>query len=355
MIGTLWFSVVVLCLVMYVVLDGYDLGIGMNLLFERDRDRQREMVEIVATAWDGNETWLILLGVSLWGGFPLAYGIVLPHLFLLLVVMLFALIVRGVSIEAISGSDDTPPRWIVGFSVGSLVAAFAQGMIFGALTESVPVVHGAYAGSALDVISPFTILTGFAVALAYAVLGAGFVRIKTEGALRQAVSSRGRVLLAFATFVALITALSIDATAAPIRFDTLARGGTVALLMLLALGAVVTAFATFRRTRAGNAGETMPFVAVTTAVVAGLLALVVGRYPTILPPHLTIESAQSPRQSLDFLLIGVGSNIPLVLFYSWFAHHVFRGKYRTTKQTRLPGTSAVSQALSPAVSTEENR
>ena len=140
-----WFALVLLCLLMYVSLDGYDLGIGIATLFERDEQRRDEMLEQVAQAWDGNETWLVLLVVSLWAGFPLAFGTMLPHAYLPLIVVLLSLIVRGVSVEMASQAQPAPaPGWKRAFGIASLVAGLAQGVVFGTLTVQLTVVDGAF-------------------------------------------------------------------------------------------------------------------------------------------------------------------------------------------------------------------
>ena len=123
----IWFALIMLCLLLYVTLDGYDLGIGIATLAERDPRRRGEMLELVAVAWDGNESWLVLMGVAMWAGFPLAFGTILPHAFLPLIVMLFALIVRGVAVEMASQKPPAP-GWVTAFGIGSLVAALAQGV-----------------------------------------------------------------------------------------------------------------------------------------------------------------------------------------------------------------------------------
>jgi cytochrome bd ubiquinol oxidase subunit II len=367
MIGEVWFAVILLCLVMYVTLDGYDLGIGINLLFVRRARHRRYLVDVVATAWDGNESWLILLAVALWGGFPLAFGAMLPYLFLPMIFVLFGLIVRGVSIEMVSESEPLHRGWLAGFTFGSLIAAFAQGVVFGGLTSNVTMVDGAFAGSAFDVFTPYSMLTGAATVLLYATLGAGFIRLKADAAdaeISERASRDGRVFLGFATVLCALCALSINATDAPLQLGSPARMVLFALLALVAAGGAVVAFVTFPRPpRAarsespdgrpladsqGSRSGSLPFVGMTASVTAGLLAYAVARYPTIVPPDLTIATARAPSQTLDFLLIGVGLNIPLVLFYNWYAHREFRGKYRVPKEQRPPGTSALSYALSPS-------
>src|SRR5947209_8095469 len=142
-----WSALLLLCLLMYVLLDGYDLGIGIAMLFERDERHRREMLEQVAVAWDGNETWLVLLAVGLWAGFPLAFGTILPHAYPALIVMLLALVIRGVSVEIVSQAHLAPPRWMRAFSLASLAAALAQGVALATLTSNLTITDGAYVGS----------------------------------------------------------------------------------------------------------------------------------------------------------------------------------------------------------------
>src|SRR6266536_4168039 len=169
-----WCALILLCLLMYVLLDGYDLGIGIGTLFERDAERRREMLEQVARAWDGKETWLVLLGVSLWAGFPLAFGTILPHAYLAVVVMLFALIVRGVAVEMASQAPPAP-RWELGFAIASLVAAIAQGVAVATLAQNLTVTDGAYSGSAFGALSWFSLLAALAVSCVYLTLGYAYL------------------------------------------------------------------------------------------------------------------------------------------------------------------------------------
>ena len=166
------------------------LGIGIASLFERDGHYRYEMLELVAQAWDGNETWLVLLGVGLWAGFPLAFGTILPHAYLPLIVMLFAIIVRGVSVEMASQAAPAP-AWERAFGIASLVAALAQGVVLGTLTASLTVVNGAFSGSAFGAMSWFSVLTAATVTCGYVALGCAFVKWKPS-------SLRLRVLPTFA-------------------------------------------------------------------------------------------------------------------------------------------------------------
>lgn len=189
MMTTLWLAVVLLCLVMYVVLDGYDLGIGVATLFERDDDRRRSMLELVAVAWDGNETWLVLLGVGLWAGFPVAFGALLPHAYLPLTVLLLALAIRGVAVEMVS---QRPPGhgWVRAFGVASLVAAFALGFTLGTLAVPIVLVNGIPAGGPAA-FTWFSVLTGLVFTVGCTALGFGHLVHKLSGEHRRTAHGAG--------------------------------------------------------------------------------------------------------------------------------------------------------------------
>lgn len=262
--------------------------------------------------------------------------------------MLLALIARGVSIEMISAAEGTPRRWTGAFAVGSLLAAFAQGVVFGALTESVPLINGRYAGSALDVIAPYPLLTGVAAVLLYATLGAGYLRLKSDGPLRNEASQRGRVLVGLTASMSIVVALFSGRTGAQLSAHTPWRTAGFFALVLLACVAAVVAAVGFSRPVAGTWAEGLPFLATCAAVITGLVAVTVARYPVLLPPDLTVSSTAAPSVTQMFLIIGVGANIPVVLFYSWYAHHVFRGKYRVPPSIRPAEMSAAAAALRPS-------
>jgi cytochrome bd ubiquinol oxidase subunit II len=332
----IWFLVVLFCLIMYIVFDGYDLGIGVGTLFEKDPERKRHMIELVATGWDGNETWLILLGVGLWGGFPLAFGVILPHLYLPLIITLFALIVRGGSIELISQSKNPPRILTWAFGIASLVAAFGQGFALGQLTSTAHVVNGAYVGG--DGGFPwYPIVLGVTVTLGYVALGYAYLKHKSEGPLRATAARRGGVVAIITVILAAVSLISIAGTAAPLNLDTPARAVTFWGLIAFAIAGAVTAAVNFaRRAEDHPSADVLPFAGLVVTTVATLLAFTVTHYPVLVPPSLTVTTAAGPYNTLVFLLVGIGLNIPLIIFYHWFAHRTFGGKFRgpVTRETR---------------------
>ncbi|MEX0428535.1 cytochrome d ubiquinol oxidase subunit II [Nocardioides sp. DS6] len=339
-----WFAIVMLSVSMYVLLDGYDLGIGTLLLLDRDERRRREMVEIVATAWDGNETWLILFGVAAWAGLPTAYGVMLPALYIPLIVMLFSIIARGAAIELISTANDGVPfRWGLAFGLGSLIASFTQGVAIGGLLSGVTVTDGVFTGHTWDFLNAYSVLTGLATVVLYATAGAAFLRLKTEGPLRDRAGAAGRVSLGFTAVLSLVAALSLGATPTGTHLSSPLRVVFFVILVVVAVAGGVVAWIGF-----GRRPDRLALTGVVAAEVAGLLALLDILVPRVVPPGLTIGEAGAPGATFVVLLVGIGLNIPLVLFYSWYAHHVFRGKYREPQLARPAGLSASAQALRPS-------
>jgi cytochrome d ubiquinol oxidase subunit II len=315
-----WSALVLLCLLMYVLLDGYDLGIGIGALFERDAERRREMLEQVALAWDGNETWLVLLGVSLWAGFPLAFGTILPHAYLAVVVVLFSLIVRGVAVEMASQAPPAP-RWERAFAVASLVAALAQGVAVATLVQKLTVTDGAYSGSPFGAIGWFSVLAALTVGCVYLTLGYAYLKLRTAGDLRAAAGRRGTVAAGFTVVLVAASLGAVSATAAPLNLQTAGRAVGFTGLLLFGAAGLVVALVTLRP---ASRLDSLPFAGMVVAVVALLAAVVVARAPVIVPPALTISDSASPSLTMEFLAVGIGLNMPLILFYTWFAQHSFR-------------------------------
>lgn len=324
-----WFALILLCLVMYVTLDGYDLGIGVATLLEPDAGHRREMLEQVAVAWDGNETWLVLLGVSLWAGFPEAFGTILPHAYLALIVMLFSLIVRRVAVEMASQRSPAP-GWEKAFGAGSLTAALAQGAVISTLASRLAVTGGAFNGPAFGAFSWFTALAAVTITCGYLALGYAYTRWKSAGDLRARAGRRGAVSTILAAALAAASLGAINATAAPLNLAGPARAAGFAGLLAFAAAGVGTALVTLRPAARSGA---LPLAELVTATVAGLLAVVAARYPVLVPPALTVPGSVSPGGTMDFLAVGVGLNVPLILFYTWFAHHAFKGKQHDAPET----------------------
>jgi cytochrome bd ubiquinol oxidase subunit II len=327
MSADIWFAVVALGLVLYVTLDGYDLGIGILALTQRDDARRRSLLELVAPVWDGNESWILLIAVGLWGGFPAATGALLPAVYPAVIVMLFSLIGRGVSIEIISSTGGWPKVWSRVFMVGSLLAAFAQGTVIGAVVHGIPLGAGSrFTGGTFDFLSGYSVLTGIATVVLYALAGAATVKMRSDDAALRAVFARwGRALSPAAAGLVILAAALLPVAGAPGL--TIAQPLRIALLTWAGLVAAVMFLAVWWSFGGGD-HDNLAFAGVAVAVVAGVAGLAVLFYPLILPPDLTIARAASPSSSLDFLLGGFAPFIPLVIAYNAYAFWVLRPRRR---------------------------
>jgi cytochrome d ubiquinol oxidase subunit II len=317
-------GVIAVAILMYVVLDGFDLGTGILFPFAPDDNGRATMINSIAPMWDGNETWLILGGGGLLVLFPTAYSIVMPAFYIPVMTLLFALIFRGVAFEFRHNSHSSRHIWDRSFFIGSIVAAFAQGILLGALVQGVTVEDQRFTGGLFDWLTPFSLLTGLGVVAGYALLGAGWLIIKTEGkmqewARRAGLITAGGVLVAMAA-VSILTPFLRGA------IEQRWFGGINSLLLApIPLAALVAAVLVYvgllSKTR-----EKLPFFATIALFICGYIGIGVSLWPHIVPPSLTIWDAAAPHSSQVFALIGIAIVLPMVLFYTWYAYSVFRGK-----------------------------
>ncbi len=323
---TLWALVIAFAVFMYVVLDGFDLGIGMLLPALSDGEERDPALNSVAPVWDGNETWLVLGGGGLFAAFPLAYAIVMPATYPLIIAMLLALVFRGTGFE-FRWRDPAHRRfWDFAITTGSFVAALSQGIILGALIQGVKVSGRAYGGGWTDWLSLYSLLTGVGVVAGYILLGACWLAIKTEGKA-EAHGYRFARLATFATG-ALMVAVSL---ATPFLFPAYYhRWFTSPLIWFVALVPVLTgvAFLTLLRALATKR-PWRAFLCALGIFALGMIGLGVSMYPHIVPPSVTIWEAAAPRRSQEFMIVGVALILPLILGYTGWAYWVFRGKVGT--------------------------
>ena len=344
----LWLLLVVLTLVLYMTLDGFDLGIGMLLPFQRDREQRRAMIELVATVWDGNESWLVLLGVALFGGFPLAYAAALPALYVPVILMLLALIARGVAFEFSAQYDHYVRAWGDAFAVGSALAALCQGLALGALFGGL---HAAIGGEAVgvgpfDFLSPYSLLVALLVMALYALAGAGWLVDKTAGDLRAHAATAGRIAGGLVA-VLLLAVLAATPVVSPIARAPHTAGQIVlaATLLLLAVLGLGVAFATV-----GARHGLLPFLAAAGSLAALDLGAAAVAYPFLVPGALTLWQAAAPRTTYTLLLGGVALCIPVILAYSAYAYYVFRGPATVGVRASVPVGAPIEHAapLPPA-------
>lgn len=319
----LWLLVAVMSLSMYVVLDGYDLGVGILMLTERDATRCKQMMEIIASAWDGNESWFVLLGIALFAGFPLAYSIILPAFYIPMIVMLLSLIFRGMSIEFQSQSESYARNFGLAFSLGSLVATFCQGLMVGAFVSGIPVRNGHFAGTPFGFLNGFSLLTGLFFVSGYCLTGASWLNDKTEDELGDIAKRQGRILTPVVGV--LLVVMTILAT----RVSPVVGSSLTAAQLLTTTGTMLVALVSLYITwySLKHLGNVVPFLFAILALAAPLLNLLILSYPYVVPRAVTFWQAAAPQSSVNFLLIGVGCCIPIVLAYNTYAYYVFRGKF----------------------------
>jgi len=318
-----WALIIAFAVFAYVVMDGFDLGIG--LLFPRLAvgECRDQAMNSIAPVWDGNETWLVMGGGGLFAAFPLAYAIILPATYPLMIAMLLGLVFRGVAFEFRWRDPDHRPLWDAAFTLGSLTAALAQGITLGALLQGVKVGDGAYAGGWLDWLSPFSLLTGVALTIGYALLGATWLIWKTDGET-QAQARRLAVWLGGATLVALA---AVSAATPLLHYDYWRRWFTVPSVFLTAQVPLLVAICGgvfFWSLRRG--AERLPFLMTLALFGLGFIGLGISIFPYVVPRSVTIWDAASPPSSQGFMLAGAVIIIPLILAYTGWAYWVFRGK-----------------------------
>jgi len=322
----LWFGVIGFGVLMYVLLDGFVLGLGILAPFAHDSDQLDHMMNTAAPIWDGNETWLVLGGAGLLAAFPKAYALILSTLYLPVLMMLIALIFRGVAFEFRFKATRAKPFWGGAFALGSMVAAFAQGVMLGAIVEGIPrAAEGAvHLPSAFAWFSPFSMLTGVAVMFGYALLGATWLVLKTAGGLQQVARTLTRPLvLVVVAFMGLVSAWLpfLDSRIMARWFE----GGNFWWLAPVPLLALANAFALWRAAMA-EGRDARPFLLTLAFFALGFAGLVVGIWPNIVPPRLSLWDAASSPSSQLFLGVGIVFLLPAILGYTWWSYRVFRGK-----------------------------
>jgi cytochrome d ubiquinol oxidase subunit II len=328
-ITAVWATIIFFSVFMYVVLDGFDLGIGMLYPFvpgKRDRDT---MMNSVAPIWDGNETWLVLGGEGLLAAFPVAYAVILPALYLPLIFMLVGLVFRGVAFEfRFKANDRERPVWDLAFIAGSMTAAFFQGVSLGAFLSGIPVSGRSYAGGPLDWFAPFPLAAGCGVMIAYALLGATWLVMKTGGELHQRMVRLARpftwLLLAAVAVVSVWTPLSQHQVAE--RWFSFPN-----LLILSPVPLLVAASAFWLRWSLGRSPSWQPFAAALALVLLGFTGMAISIWPHIVPPAITIWEAAAPPATQGFALVGTLIVLPLILAYTAWSYYVFRGKVVDTE------------------------
>ncbi len=319
----IWAGIIAFAILAYVIMDGFDLGIGI-LFPVLARESERDLaINTVAPVWDGNETWLVLGGGGLFAVFPLAYAVVMPALYAPLVAMLLGLIFRGVAFEFRWRSPASKRFWDKAFIGGSIVAAFSQGVALGALVQGIEISGRAYAGGWWDWLTPFSLLTGVALVVGYALLGATWLVMKTEGQVHAHAVSLAKKA-AFGT-LGLIGVVSLwTPFLNPIYLERWFAWPTAIFSAVVPGFVLISAGILFRGLNGRS--DVTPFVAALSIFVFCFAGIGVSFYPYMVPPGLTIWDVAAPDESLRFLLVGAAILVPMILAYTAYAYWVFRGK-----------------------------
>lgn len=319
----IWAFIIAFGIFGYVVMDGFDLGIGILFPGFAVGEERDQAMNSIAPVWDGNETWLVLGGGGLLAAFPLAYAIILPATYPLVIAMLLGLVFRGVAFEFRWRDPGHRAFWDLAFSGGSLVAALSQGMILGAILQGIEVDGRAYAGSWWDWLTPYTLLTGLGVVAGYALLGATWLVWKTEGSAQNH-AYRLSIRAGIATLV-LMAAVSLYTPLLEGQYWE--RWFTMPNVLFAAQVPLLTAIVAFLLFRSlVKRREVAPFFLALALFLLGTAGLGISIWPYVVPSAVTIWEAAAPERSQVFMLIGVLITMPLIIGYTGWAYWVFRGK-----------------------------
>jgi cytochrome d ubiquinol oxidase subunit II len=325
-LSVIWFVIIVFATLMYIVMDGFDLGIGILFPFIRDGEDRDVMVNSVAPVWDGNETWLVLGGAALFGAFPLAYAVIVDALTIPLSLMLVGLIFRGVAFEfRFKATPAHRPFWDKAFLGGSILATFCQGVVVGAVISGFPVAGRTFAGTQLDWLTPFNLFCGLGLVVAYALLGASWLVMKSEDPLQVKMRRLVKPLL-----LALLVIMAIISVWTPLTHPQIAERWftqpNIFWLLPVPVLVVLCSLWLWKSTASTTSLHGTPFVLTLALIFLGFSGLGISIWPYIIPPSITLWQAAAPPQSQGFMLVGALFIIPIILVYTFWSYYVFRGK-----------------------------
>jgi len=320
---TIWAGIIAFAIFAYVVMDGFDLGIGIlfpTLQVGHERDAA---MNSIAPVWDGNETWLVLGGGGLMAAFPLAFAIIMPAIYTPIIAMLLALVFRGVAFEFRWRDPAHRPLWDIAFAAGSTIAAFAQGVALGALLQGITVTGRTYGGGWWDWATPFTMLTGISVVVGYALLGATWLIMRAEFSLQQHAYRYAQIL-----GIAMVVCIGAVSAATPFLSNAYyQRWFAWPSILIAAQVPLLVAIFIYLFFRSLNRGDhALPFILALGLFLLNFVGLGISIYPHIVPNQITIWEAAAPRSSQVFMLVGASVLIPIILAYTAYAYWVFRGK-----------------------------
>ena len=320
----IWYGLIVIAIYLYIILDGFDLGVGILFPFAPSDKCRDRMMNSIAPFWDGNETWLVLGGGGLFAAFPLAYAIVMPALYIPVILMLLGLVFRGVAFEfRFKATGKSRKVWDYAFHFGSLVATFMQGMFLGGFVQGIEVEGRSFAGGPFDWLSAFSVMTGFALVYGYALLGATWLIMKTEDATQDWARKSAAYLLAFVTIFMGLVSLIMPILNADVKnlWFSLPNFFLLLPMPLVSAGMIVLLWRDLHTQR-----EFRPFFLSLGIFLMNYIGLGISLWPWLVPFKITFRQAAAAPESQSLLLVGTVIMLPLVLSYTAYCYYVFRGK-----------------------------
>lgn len=328
-LSIIWFFIIGLAIFIYVIMDGFDLGIGILFPFFPNHDERDIMMNTVAPVWDGNETWMVLGGASLFAAFPLAYSTILSALYIPFILMVTALIFRGVAFEFRFKASRSRHLWDLAFILGSILTSFTQGVILGAYIQGIQTTNGIFSGKSFDWLTPFSIFTGIGVLTMYATLGCGWLILKTNQQLQQKMFK----LMPKLIFFIVIIFFGVSLYTPLIHADILERWFALPNIFYLSPIPIFVLIFVYLILKACKRQEDIkPFIYSLILVLLAFIGFGISMWPNLIPPSVTIWQAASPFSSQLFTLIGTLFLIPIIITYTIFAYWVFREKVTSNDQ-----------------------
>ncbi|EPF90598.1 ubiquinol oxidase subunit II, cyanide insensitive [Acinetobacter gyllenbergii] len=324
-LSLIWIVIIAIGVFIYIVLDGFDLGIGILFPFIKDQQERDVMMNTVAPVWDGNETWMVLGGAGLFAAFPMVYAAVLSAFYMPIILMVIALIFRGVAFEFRFKANRTKHLWDAAFIGGSVLSSFLQGVILGAYIQGIHIVDGRYAGGGLDWLTPFSLFTGVGVVVVYAALGCGWLIMKTDDRLQISMYNLMPKLI-----IGLLLIFASVSIYTPLAHPMIAeRWFTQPQILYFSPVPILVLVFTYLTIKAcQKRQESMPFLYTLALVFLAYTGFLISIFPYIIPPSVTIWDAAAPANSQLFALIGALILIPIIIIYTIMAYWVFRDKVR---------------------------
>jgi len=321
----IWTLILGMAVFFYVLLDGFDLGVGILYGLAPDTVSRNTIMNSIAPIWDGNETWLVLGGLGLLAAFPLAFAVIIPAVYFPILVMLLALVFRGVAFEFRFRDAENKTFWDRAFNYGSAVATFAQGVVLGSFIQGYEVTGRTFSGGSFAFLTPFSLLTGVALLFGYGSLGAGWLVLKTEDKIQVAARSHGRICI-----LGVLVAIAIVSIWTPITSHAVAARWfswpNIVILAPVPIATAVVGLVTFLAF-SGRA-VVLPFAGAVLLFILSYVGIALSLYPMIVPYHFTLREAASSDRTQAFLLVGTLVLLPVILMYSGWSYWVFRGKVR---------------------------